>query len=92
MSKVEKIMDDLCRALKDEYNTKEPPVLFLDKESYYSLVTDMKKRAFNPQSCSGNMPHLSITMMTPYGFDLKIFNKTELYALTNVINKICEDE
>jgi hypothetical protein len=92
MTKVEKIMEDLCRALKDEYNTKEPPVLFLDKESYYGLVTDMRNRLLNPQNSSGSGQHFSITMMTPYGFDLKIFNKTELYALTNVINKICEDE
>ncbi len=96
MNLVEDKLEDLFSALSAEYDTKEPPVIFLDERTYYQLVKDMQKRS--RAANGGELPddslrnHLGVTWVTPYGFNAKIFNKNQLYALTNVINKICEVE
>lgn len=82
-------LEELCAVMRSEFNTSEPPVLFLDEKTYLGVGKEMMKRALNPNGSNPN-PLLSITLVTHQGFNVKIFNKNELYRLTNVINRICE--
>ena len=82
-------LDDFCirfRELGSEF--KQQTNLFLGKEEYYMLCREMRKAEHNPR-CFDNSKklHFYIDYITS-NCVIRIFNKDELYRLTQVIEQI----